>query len=169
MRIIGLMSGTSLDGLDVALCSFVEENGLVRFVIEKAKTYDYDTSWKVKLQTAVSLSGEELIKLDADYGFFLGNCVLDFIDKNNCGKVDCIASHGHTVFHQPQNKFTLQIGSGAHLFARTQIPVISDFRTQDVAMGGQGAPLVPIGDKLLFSQYDYCLNLGRLSNFLFSP
>jgi len=119
------------------------------------------------LQSAVSLSGEELTNLDADYGYYLADCVLDFIQKFDCQEVDYIASHGHTVFHQPQNNFTLQIGSGAHIFAKTQIPVIADFRTQDVAMGGQGAPLVPIGDKLLFSDFDYCLNLGGFSNVSF--
>ena len=167
MKIIGLMSGTSLDGLDVALCSFEEKNGQMQFAIEQAYTYDYSKDWKIRLQSAVSLSGEELTNLDADYGYYLADCVLDFIQKFDCQEVDYIASHGHTVFHQPQNNFTLQIGSGAHIFAKTQIPVIADFRTQDVAMGGQGAPLVPIGDKLLFSDFDYCLNLGGFSNVSF--
>src|SRR5690606_21572387 len=91
----------------------------------------------------------------------------EFIRKNKTGKIDLIASHGHTVFHNPAENYTLQIGNGAAIFAATQIKTVCDFRVQDVALGGQGAPLVPIGDEMLFGEFDACLNLGGFSNISF--
>lgn len=160
---IGLMSGTSLDGLDICYAKFQNITNW-EFEILKTETIPYSIEWKNRLQNAILLSAEDLLALDKEYGFYLGEKTQEFISKNNITDLDFIASHGHTVFHQPQRKFTLQIGDGRAIKLTTKKPVIYDFRSQDVLMGGNGAPLVPIGDELLFSQYDACLNLGGFSN-----
>ena len=160
---IGLMSGTSLDGLDICYAKFQNITNW-EFEILKTETIPYSPEWKNRLQNAILLSAEDLLALDKEYGFYLGEKTQEFISKNNITDLDFIASHGHTVFHQPQRKFTLQIGDGRAIKLTIKKPVIYDFRSQDVLMGGNGAPLVPIGDELLFSQYDACLNLGGFSN-----
>ena len=157
------MSGTSLDGLDICYAKFQNITNW-EFEILKTETIPYSPEWKNRLQNAILLSAEDLLALDKEYGFYLGEKTQEFISKNNIVDLDFIASHGHTVFHQPERKFTLQIGDGRALKLITQKPIIYDFRSQDVLMGGNGAPLVPIGDELLFSQYDACLNLGGFSN-----
>lgn len=164
---IGLMSGTSLDGLDICLAEFEKLNNVWTFKILEAETISYNENWENKLRNAVNLNSEHLLALNVEYGFFLGRTVKDFLTRKNIQQIDLISSHGHTVFHQPQRKFTLQIGDGRAIKLETSIPTIYDFRTQDVLMGGNGAPLVPIGDQLLFSQYDACLNLGGFSNISF--
>ncbi len=160
---IGLMSGTSLDGLDICYVKF-EKKQHWNFEILYAETVKYPKFWEEKLKNSIHLSAEEIAELNSEYGFYLGEKVNEFISKNQIKNIDLIASHGHTVFHQPQKKFTLQIGDGRAIKLITKIPVIYDFRMQDVLMGGNGAPLVPIGDELLFQQYDACLNLGGFSN-----
>lgn len=160
------MSGTSLDGVDIACCTFTK-NQQWQFRIDKAETIRYSASWKNKLKEAHLNSAEELAALDADYGKLLGTSCTTFITKNKIKGVNFIASHGHTIFHQPQKGFTTQIGNGNAIHAVTGFPVISDFRSLDVAAGGQGAPLVPVGDKLLFNEYDVCLNLGGIANLSF--
>lgn len=160
---VGLMSGTSLDGLDICFARFEKQDEWT-FKILKAETLPYSKSWEDKLRNSIHLFAEELLELNSEYGFYLGKAVRNFIEKHQIGNIDLIASHGHTVFHQPQKKFTLQIGDGRAIKLETNLPVIYDFRSQDVLMGGNGAPLVPIGDELLFSEYDACLNLGGFSN-----
>lgn len=166
-RVIGLMSGTSLDGLDIAYCRFKYVKKKWKFSIKKAATTGYDKKWLNKLSSAHDIPGEELIDLHNEYGTYMGNAVKHFIKQNKIEKVDFISSHGHTIFHQPEKHFTFQLGKGASLAAASGLPVVSDFRTLDVALGGQGAPLVPIGDMLLFGDYDYCLNLGGFANISF--
>lgn len=161
--VIGLMSGTSLDGLDLAYVK-IELNKGYHFEILETEALNYSDIWKNRLKEAFDISGEKLSLLDADYGKFLGEEVLNFIEKKEIEKIDFIASHGHTIFHNPADGYTLQIGNGVQLAAKINKKVICDFRTQDVALGGQGAPLVPIGDQLLFSEYDFCLNLGGFAN-----
>lgn len=163
------MSGTSLDGLDICYASF-ERNNLQQwsFDILKAETISYSKIWEQKLRDSFSLSAPDLMELHSEYGFYLGKEVQSFISKNNIQKLDVISSHGHTVFHQPQKKFTVQIGDGRAIKLQNNFPVVYDFRSQDVLMGGNGAPLVPIGDLLLFSKYDACLNLGGFSNISFN-
>jgi len=161
---IGLMSGTSLDGLDICLAKFEKQNSAWKFEILQAETLPYSQDWENKLRNSILLSAEKLLELHSEYGFFLGKAVKIFIEKYNLENIDVIASHGHTVFHQPQKKFTLQIGDGRAIKIETGLPVVYDFRSQDVLMGGNGAPLVPIGDEFLFSEYDACLNLGGFSN-----
>ncbi|WPO81723.1 anhydro-N-acetylmuramic acid kinase [Chryseobacterium sp. JJR-5R] len=161
---IGLMSGTSLDGLDICFARFGKEGASWNFEIIKAETLPYPAEWEKKLRGSIHLSAEQLLELHSEYGFYLGQAVNTFIKKYRIRHIDLIASHGHTVFHQPKRKFTLQIGDGRAVKLETGLPVIYDFRSQDVLMGGNGAPLVPIGDQLLFSRYDACLNLGGFSN-----
>jgi anhydro-N-acetylmuramic acid kinase len=163
---IGLMSGTSLDGIDLVYIKFLK-NKHTSFEILHSETIAYAKEWKELLQQAISFSSEELFNLDGTYGKFLGNIIQNFIEKYKIKNIDFIASHGHTVLHQPQKGITLQIGSGEEIAKITKQKVICDFRTQDVALGGQGAPLVPIGDALLFPEYDFCLNLGGFSNVSF--
>ncbi len=165
--IIGVMSGTSLDGIDIAYVKF-NQTAANDFQILNAITIPYGKEWKSALKEGFHLSGEKLVKLDADYGIYLGKTILKFIKENNIEKVDLIASHGHTIFHNPTENYTFQIGNGPQITATTNIKTICNFRAQDVALGGQGAPLVPVGDELLFSEYDYCLNLGGFSNISFN-
>lgn len=160
------MSGTSLDGLDLVATEFWQTAGKWEFEILSAKTISYSNDWKSWLSNSPTLTGEKLIELHTNYGRFLGNETLQFIQKIGF-QPDLIASHGHTVFHQPDLGFTFQIGNGADIAAITGITTVSDFRKGDVALGGQGAPLVPIGDKLLFSGFDFCLNLGGFANISF--
>jgi len=162
------MSGTSLDGLDIAYCHFTYDS-IWNFEILQAETIPHAKEWKEKLTTATQLSGYELTKLDVDLGIYFGNCVNAFLKKHEIDKneIDVISSHGHTIFHRPDLGLTLQIGSGAHILSKSNIKTICDFRTLDVARGGQGAPLVPIGDLQLFPVYDYCLNLGGIANISF--
>jgi anhydro-N-acetylmuramic acid kinase len=157
------MSGTSLDGLDVAYCRF-ERKQTWDFSILQGKTFPYSSEWKSSLSAAHTLSGGSLMELHAAYGRYVGDICKQFISRQKIRKVDFIASHGHTVFHQPEKGFTFQLGEGSSIHAASGIPVICDFRTLDVALGGEGAPLVPIGDKILFSKYNVCLNLGGIAN-----
>ncbi len=163
---IGLMSGTSLDGIDLVYVKF-DKNEYKRFTILSAETIGYSEDWKNKLKTAIHFSKDYLTKLDIEYGVLLGNEINLFIEKHTIKYIDFIASHGHTVLHQPEKGITLQIGNGQVISEITNQKVICDFRTQDVILGGQGAPLVPIGDKLLFSNYEYCVNLGGFANVSF--
>lgn len=162
-KVIGLMSGTSLDGLDVAYCHFKKSEKGWSYTLKNATTLRYSSAWIEKLSAAQNLSGKELIELDAAYGQFLGKVCDDFRKEHKL-KVDFIASHGHTIFHQPKKGFTYQLGNGNALYAACGIPVVFDFRSLDVRLGGEGAPLVPAGDKFLFSEYDVCLNLGGIAN-----
>jgi len=161
--VLGLMSGTSLDGLDLALCEFSNHNGCWNFNLINCKTIMYCKSWLEKLIKAPELSSEELNILHKDYGSYLGEMAKEFLSVY--GKTpDFIASHGHTIFHDPQKGITFQLGEGSTIAESSGCKTISDFRSLDVSLGGQGAPLVPIGDKMLFSDYDYCINLGGFAN-----
>ncbi len=157
------MSGTSLDGVDIAFCRFSGSPDNPEWEIRFAETIPYDSVWKNRLSQAHKLSGEELAKLDMEYGRYLGRTANAFISKYKC-QADFIASHGHTIFHRPESGFTLQIGNGAELAAETKCTTVCDFRSLDVALGGQGAPLVPIGDSILFGAYESCINLGGFAN-----
>jgi anhydro-N-acetylmuramic acid kinase len=162
-KAIGLMSGTSLDGLDIVYAEFKKENDKWQFDIIHCETKDYDDRWKSRLRDA-HLSGDESLELlNKEYGEFLGNAVKRFIEKNKI-KPQLIASHGHTVFHDPANGITVQTGDGREIAKITETTVVYDFRSEDVRLGGQGAPLVPIGDKLLFGEYEACVNLGGFAN-----
>lgn len=162
-KVIGLMSGTSLDGVDIAFCNFVLKNKRWSYTIVEAETIPYTSAWKKTLLGLERTDALTFQQTHVEYGLYLGILVSEFIKKHHL-KVDLVSSHGHTIFHQPQKKLTVQIGSGSAIAAECNLPVVCDFRSLDVALGGQGAPLVPIGDKLLFVEYDLCLNLGGFAN-----
>lgn len=157
------MSGTSLDGVDIAYCLFNYRNSAWNYKIIKVLTIPYKPYWQKKLAHAFDLSASDFTLLNAEYGHFLGKLIIEFINQNNI-RPDFICSHGHTVFHKPSKKVSVQIGLGSAIAAETGMIVISDFRTTDVALSGQGAPLVPIGDLLLFKNYKSCLNIGGFAN-----
>ncbi len=162
------MSGTSLDGLDICLADFSGRENKLEYEIESAETIPYSDEWKNKLLLAEKCVGAELMGLHSEYGKFLGEQVLQFLKKIPKEKYpQLISSHGHTIFHRPEAGYTFQLGSGEFLAHTCKIPVVCDFRSTDVALGGQGAPLVPIGDRLLFGEYEYCLNLGGFANISF--
>lgn len=165
--VVGVMSGTSLDGIDLAHITFSEKEGKWKFQILEAETIPYPFEWLNKLKKAVDFSTSELVLLNEAYTSFLGTIISNFISKHKIKNIDAVCSHGHTILHQPQNGFTLQIGNLPEISKYTNQKVVCDFRVQDVQLGGQGAPLVPIGDKILFPEYDYCLNLGGFSNVSF--
>ncbi len=165
---IGIMSGTSLDGVDLAYCVFRKTDDGWLFDITKANTIAYPANWTDKLKHAGQLTGDQLMSLHMAYGHFLGKQVSGFINDHHIDKKDLlVASHGHTVFHKPDQGYTFQIGHGAAIAASSGCNTVSDFRSADVALGGQGAPLVPIADRQLFAKYDACLNLGGFTNISF--
>jgi anhydro-N-acetylmuramic acid kinase len=162
-KIIGVMSGTSLDGIDLVYVTF-NFNKTWSFQIIKADTFSYDDYWLGILKDLVLFSNEELKVIDEDYTRYLAIKIQDFINKHNIQNIDAICSHGHTALHQPEKKLTYQIGNLPILASLLQKTIVCDFRVQDVKLGGQGAPLVPIGDALLFSEYKFCMNLGGFAN-----
>lgn len=162
------MSGTSLDGIDLAELQFsVSEKGVWSFEIGISETVAYSTIWKNNLQEAISYSIEKMKGFNKEYTAYLGEIILEFINRNDLKNIDAVCSHGHTIWHQPKEILTLQIGNLPKIASIINQKVICDFRVQDVALGGNGAPLVPIGDRLLFKEYDYCLNLGGFANISF--
>jgi anhydro-N-acetylmuramic acid kinase len=164
-KAIGIMSGSSLDGLDIAYVNLHETGGKWNYEIIAAECYKYTAEWKKELFHATQLSALDYQLLHTDYGRYIGEHVNQFIETYSLHrKVDIIASHGHTSFHLPQQKMTAQLGDGSAVAAVTQLPVVSDLRALDIAHGGQGAPLVPIGEKLLFDEYNYFLNIGGIAN-----
>ena len=164
--VIGIMSGSSMDGVDLAYCTFTKKENKWLFQINCAETVPYTEVWKARLLSLPQQSMEVYPKTHAFYGRYLGKLVNEFMAKHKV-KPDLVASHGHTIFHDPNVGYTAQIGDGAAISAECSLPVVADFRTMDVALGGQGAPLVPIGDRILFSEYNACLNLGGISNLSF--
>lgn len=166
-QLLGVMSGTSLDGLDLAQVFFQLENGRWIYEFGACETLPYSDEWRERLASAIVLSEEPLELLDKKYTTYLALQIQEFIDRHKLKDLDAIASHGHTVFHRPDEGITKQIGNRAELAKLLRQTVVCDFRVQDVALGGQGAPLVPIGDRLLFGEYDYCINLGGFANLSF--
>ncbi|MFM7016493.1 MAG: anhydro-N-acetylmuramic acid kinase [Bacteroidota bacterium] len=164
--IIGLMSGTSLDGIDLCACNFKNSNNQIIPKIIAAETFSYPTEWIQILKSAGNFNALNLIEADRKLGAYFGDIINSFIQKHELQPL-LVSSHGHTIFHQPEKGFTFQMGSGAVIAAKTGVNTICDFRSKDVALGGQGAPLVPIGDQLLFGNYAACLNLGGIANISF--
>lgn len=160
---IGLMSGSSLDGIDLALVQFTSDGRHYTYNIIDAETLPYPELWQRRLADAFLSKPEDLVPLDKEYGAYLGQQVNNFVKKRNV-RPDFVASHGHTIFHKPEQRYTLQIGDGQALADNCGLLTVNDFRSEDVSKGGQGAPLVPIGDKLLFGDYEICLNIGGIAN-----
>ncbi|GAA4280751.1 anhydro-N-acetylmuramic acid kinase [Gaetbulibacter aestuarii] len=160
------MSGTSLDGIDLVDVTFEFEEKW-RYTIHHSETVKYPETWYQTLKHLVTFSEVQLREIDADYTEFLAHIIQRFISKNHINGIDAVCSHGHTAKHEPAKGYTYQIGNLSMLSKKLKQTVVCDFRAQDVALGGQGAPLVPIGDKLLFSDYTFCLNLGGFANISF--
>ena len=160
---IGLMSGTSLDGIDLAYCRFEEGADGWRFTLECAETVPYDEKWYARLRCLDEQDAEAYAKTHVYFGHHLGRALADFIARHEL-KPDFVASHGQTVFHQPGKNFTAQIGDGETMASYLPCPLVTNFRNKDVALGGQGAPLVPFGERLLFPGHRLFLNLGGIAN-----
>jgi anhydro-N-acetylmuramic acid kinase len=165
MLVLGVMSGTSLDGLDLALCELDHQGKEYTYKILKSATIPYSSDQKRKLGEIKNGTAVQYFAMNHLYGKFISQEINKFI--LNTDRPDLISSHGHTIFHQPQLGFTKQIGCGATIAAQTGITTVCDFRSLDVVNGGQGAPLVPVGDQMLFGNYDACLNLGGIANISF--
>jgi anhydro-N-acetylmuramic acid kinase len=163
VKVIGIMSGTSLDGLDIAYCHFDEVNTRF-FKIVKAKTIEYPKSWISNLKNCENANARELAELDTKFAGYCANQIILFLNEFGLARPEIISFHGHTIFHRSDLGYTFQLGSGSVLAALSKINTISDFRSANVALGGQGAPLVPIGDLNLFHDYEFCLNLGGFAN-----
>lgn len=164
-RAIGVMSGSSLDGLDLAYAELTEKAGSWAFALKDYACLSYPDQWEKRLRSATNLPAKDYMLLHSQYGHFLGNGIREFISQHELDhKVSLIASHGHTTFHEPGNRLTHQLGDGAAIAAVTRLPVVSDLRNVDIAFGGQGAPIVPMGEKLLFPGYNTFLNLGGIAN-----
>ncbi|MEJ2595608.1 MAG: anhydro-N-acetylmuramic acid kinase [bacterium] len=163
-HVLGVMSGSSMDGIDLAHCRFIrnDQKGW-SFAILDADTVAFDMKWLKLLNSIAGLPATDILEQDILFGRYLGQICWSFMKEHNF-RPDFIASHGHTLFHRPAKGFTLQIGHGQAIASETGVPVVCDFRTKDILLGGQGAPLVPVGDEYLFDQYDICLNLGGIAN-----
>jgi anhydro-N-acetylmuramic acid kinase len=160
---LGLMSGTSLDGLDLCLTRFWPQEEQWNYEIVEAETLQYSSEWENRLRNASTLEAVELHLLDREYGSLVGKLCRDFLDKHHL-EADLIASHGHTIFHQPQKRMSVQIGHGAFIAAASGVDVVNDFRSTDTAYGGQGAPLVPLAEQWLFHNFYCFLNIGGIAN-----
>lgn len=163
-NVVGVMSGTSLDGIDLAHIHFNIQDNIWHFELLECETIPYSEVWVQTLKAAVDFEEKDLVRLNIEYTKVLANIISSFIEKYALTNLDAVCSHGHTILHQPQKGITLQIGNLPELAKLIQQRVICNFRVQDVLLGGQGAPLVPIGDRILFSSFDFCLNLGGFSN-----
>lgn len=163
-----MMSGSSLDGLDLAVCRFLlertEELHVSEWEILAAETDPFPPMWQARLRSAPHLPGRELWRLHADLGHWVGRRARAFLDRHPSLPVTLAGSHGHTIFHDPAKKFTTQIGDGAAIVSHLGLPVVTELRGADVAAGGQGAPLAPLADKFLYPEYDGFLNLGGIAN-----
>ncbi len=165
---IGIMSGSSLDGLDIVHTELLESGGKWHYEINAAKCYEYSNEMQIRLRDANKLSALEYHLLHVEFGQFIGQKINEFIHENSLEhKIHLISSHGQTVFHSPDKKMTAQLGDGASIAAETNLPVVSDLRNMDIAFGGHGAPIVPIGEKLLLNEYDSFLNIGGIANISF--
>ncbi len=163
-KVIGIMSGTSRDGIDMAYIEFQLKSKKWAYRFLEVDTFPYRSDWEEILGEADQYDAKKIKQLNRDYTAYLAQQINTFITQHQIRQIDAVCSHGHTIFHQPERRYTLQIGNLPILAERINQKVVCDFRTQDVLLGGQGAPLVPIGDRLLFSRYDCCINLGGFAN-----
>lgn len=162
-NVLGVMSGTSLDGIDLVHVRFQKKHRWVYEILE-AETVAYQPEWQKKLSESLYYDDLRMQDFNEEYTSYLADVIDSFLRKHEISQLDAVCSHGHTIKHEPQNGYTLQIGNLPKLAKMLRKTVVCDFRVQDVQLGGQGAPLVPIGDELLFSEFDYCLNLGGFAN-----
>ncbi len=163
-RVIGVMSGTSMDGVDLAYCKLiVDEAGKWSYEILNAETVSYNETWRLRLSKLRNQNAFNVYRTDRYYGEYIGELINEFINHHSL-EVDLISSHGHTIFHQPENNVSFQIGDSSAIAGVTGIPTVTNFRAMDVVKDGEGAPISGVGDALLFNEYDFCLNLGGFAN-----
>jgi anhydro-N-acetylmuramic acid kinase len=158
--ILGAMSGSSLDGLDLAICSFTDQS---IFTIHNSTTIELPLDLRTKLKNFSTLNAFQIADLDAYFALFSAHSIRDFTN-NWIGGISLVVSHGHTLYHNPANAVSWQIGNGGIIAAVTGIDTLCDLRVQDVALGGQGAPLAALVDLNLFKDYTGLLNLGGIAN-----
>lgn len=160
---LGIMAGSSMDGLDIVHVELCQKDDRWTYTIGEGETIQYDPSIYYKLKKSASKVKSEQELLDLEFGDWIGEKAIKFIQKHNLN-LDFISVHGHTVIHEPENNISWQLGAGNEIAKKNGITTITDFRSKDISLGGQGAPLVPIGDFKLFNEYDACLNLGGIAN-----
>ncbi len=165
--VLGMMSGSSLDGLDMAICRFnyqeVPQYDLLSWEILAATTHPFPKPWQARLRIAPQLPGVELWRLHSDLGHWIGKEAATFLRRSGLA-VELVGSHGHTIFHDPAQGFTTQIGDGINIAFHTGLPVVDQLRNADIAAGGQGAPIAPIADKWMLKDFCAFLNLGGIAN-----
>jgi len=162
---IGGMSGTSLDGVDLSYCRYYTQSDVKwQFELIDAQTYPYPEKLKTEIEHLIKNYNDNHTDLDKRLGAFYSSLIQQFVDEFNIEQIDFVANHGQTVYHNPTKQKTVQIGCGETIAQQTQLQTINNFRINDVALGGQGAPLVPIGDWHFFNTYRYCINLGGICN-----
>ena len=163
--VLGLMSGSSLDGLVIAYCNITWDGDRVtHWKLLESETLPFSDKWKNRLRELPNQNGLIFAKTNTYFGHYMGGLVNEFIENYRIKELDFIASHGHTIFHDPEHRISIQIGDGAALASQTGYTTICDFRTQDVAMDGEGAPLSPLADRYMFHNYDFYLNIGGIAN-----
>ena len=164
-QVLGLMSGSSLDGLDIAYCSITwEHDRVTNWKLIQSETLPFSDQWKNRLRELPNQNAIIFAKTNTYFGHYMASLVNEFIDNYSITDIDFIASHGHTIFHDPEHLISIQIGDGAALASQTGYTTICDFRTQDVALDGEGAPLSPLVDRYMFHDYDFYLNIGGIAN-----
>jgi len=161
--VIGLMSGTSIDGIDLVYVNFRYDKSW-NFKIINSKTYRYDKDWEIILHELINNDIESIKEIDKKYTKHLSDCILKFINEFSIKNIDFISSHGHTALHDPSSFMTYQIGNLPNISQFTGLKVICDFRSNDIKLGGHGAPLVPVGEKYLFPEFKTFINLGGFAN-----
>lgn len=166
-RVLGLLSGSSLDGADLAVCSFsvdpLTPTKLLSWNIHLARTIPYPQEWITRFKNLPGASARDLVLADTELGHYYGVLINQLLKEHSI-TVDLISSHGHTIFHFPELKTTTQIGDGAAIVSETGIDTVTQLRSVDVAFAGEGAPLAPLGDRYLYPGYTYYLNLGGIAN-----
>jgi anhydro-N-acetylmuramic acid kinase len=162
-KALGLMSGSSLDGLDLAFCEFSINNDQLDWNFLIGETLPFSEMWQARLAHLPVQNAQVYAKSHIYLGYYFGELCNTFLKKHKV-QPDFIASHGHTIFHDPERRYSAQIGDGAAIAATTGIQTIDNFRTQDIALNGQGAPIAPIADRYLLKGYDFYLNLGGIVN-----
>lgn len=160
---IGVMTGTSLDAIDLAYCRFEEQNDSYVWVCLLAESIEIEARWRDRLMALPQQTAEIYAKTHVYLAHYLGKNIANFIHKHQL-RPQFVAVHGQTIFHQPHKNFTAQIGDGETLVSYLQCPLVCNFRNKDVALGGEGAPLVPLGEKYLFPDTRLFLNLGGFAN-----
>lgn len=159
------MSGSSLDGLDIGIIDIIKKGNELSYEVIRCDTIEYSTEWKKSLTSLPNASAKELANNDMAYSRYMSELIRSFLKEED--QIDYVSLHGHTLFHEPENGFTYQLGNGGVLSARLGLPVVCDFRSKDIGLGGKGTPLAPIVDSYFYNEYEVLINLGGICNLTF--